>query len=61
MSEKRKDNRGRLLHNGEIQEKNGRYRYKYIDMFGEEKVVRSWRLDVHDTTRAQAVRRWSHL
>lgn len=48
MSEKRRDNRGRLLHNGEIQEKNGRYRYKYIDAFGSEKVVRSWRLDQHD-------------
>lgn len=48
MSEKRKDNRGRLLRNGEIQEKNGRYRFKYVDCFGDEKVVRSWRLDQHD-------------
>jgi len=48
MSEKRRDNRGRILRNGEIQEKNGRYRYKYVDAFGDEKVVRSWRLDQHD-------------
>lgn len=48
MSEKRKDNKGRILRNGEIQEQNGRYRFKYIDTFGDPKYVRSWRLDVHD-------------
>lgn len=48
MSEKRKDNRGRILRNGEIQEANGRYRFKYVDAFGDSKYVRSWRLDVHD-------------
>ena len=48
MSEKRKDNKGRILRNGEIQERNGRYRFKYIDTFGDPKYVRSWRLDVHD-------------
>lgn len=48
MSEKRRDNRGRILRNGEIQTENGRYRYKYIDVFGEEKYVYSWRLDIHD-------------
>lgn len=50
MSEKRRDNRGRILRNGEIQEKSGRYRYKYIDAFGDEKYVRSWRLDHNDMT-----------
>lgn len=35
MSGKRKDSRGRVLRNGEIQESNGRYRYKYVDSFGE--------------------------
>ncbi len=30
MSEKRKDNRGRILHNGEIQRKYGRYQFKDI-------------------------------
>ena len=34
MSEKRKDNRGRILHNGEVQLANGKYRFKYIDDFG---------------------------
>ncbi len=48
MSEKRKDNKGRILRNGELQERNGRYRFKYIDTFGDPKYVRSWRLDVHD-------------
>lgn len=48
MSEKRKDNKGRILRNGEIQEAKGRYRFKYVDAFGDSKYVRSWRLDVHD-------------
>lgn len=50
MSQKRKDNRGRLLHNGEIQLSNGRYRYKYVDYTGEEHCVYSWRLDRNDPT-----------
>lgn len=41
MSEKRKDNRGRVLHNGEIQRKDGRYQFKYIDADGKEKFVYS--------------------
>lgn len=48
MSEKRRDNRGRILRNGEIQKEDGRYRYKYIDLFGETKYVYSWRLDKND-------------
>ena len=52
MSEKRKDNRGRILRNGEIQESSGRYRYKYVDAFGDAKYVRSWRLDIHDSVPA---------
>lgn len=48
MSEKRRDNRGRILRNGEIQKADGRYRYKYVDAFGETKYVYSWRLDNHD-------------
>ena len=51
-SEKRRDSRGRILRNGELQESNGRYRYKYKDAFGEEKCVRSWRLDHNDPTPA---------
>ena len=39
MSSKRRDSKGRILRNGEIQMKNGRYRYKYVNTFGEEKVT----------------------
>lgn len=48
MSEKRRDNKGRLLWNGESQEKDGRYVYKYTDAFGKRKTVRSWRLTKAD-------------
>lgn len=48
MSEKRRDNRGRILRNGEIQTSDGRYRYKYVDAFGTTRYVYSWRLDRHD-------------
>lgn len=48
MSEKRRDNRGRILRNGEIQNPDGRYRYKYVDAFGQSKYVYSWRLDKND-------------
>ena len=50
MSEKRRDSRGRILHNGEMQMSDGRYRFKYLDTFGKEKVVYSWRLDHNDKT-----------
>ncbi len=52
MSEKRRDNRGRILRNGEIQKADGRYRYKYVDTFGETHYVYSWRLDKNDRTPA---------
>lgn len=45
MSEKRRDNRNRILHNGESQRQDGRYAYKYKDINGETKFVYSWRLD----------------
>lgn len=35
MSEKRRDKRGRILRNGEIQMENGRYRFKYTDSLGQ--------------------------
>ena len=46
MSEKRRDHRGRILHNGEIQLSDGRYRFKYVDEMGKERCVYSWRLDI---------------
>ena len=45
MSEKRRDNRGRILRNGESQRQDGRYVYKYKDLNGDTKFVYSWRLD----------------
>lgn len=48
MSEKRRDQKGRVLHTGESQRKDGRYAFKYTDVSGEVKFVYSWRLDVND-------------
>lgn len=48
MSEKRRDSRGRILRNGEIQMVDGKYRYKYKDLFGETRYAYSWRLDKND-------------
>ncbi|MBR6256020.1 MAG: site-specific integrase [Lachnospiraceae bacterium] len=50
MSEKRKDNKGRVLHQGEMQLKDGRYRFKYVDPEGVERYVYSWRLNHSDAT-----------
>ncbi len=50
MSEKRRDKRNRILHDGEYQRADGRYRYRYIDEDGREKNVYSWRLDKNDPT-----------
>nr|WP_304711268.1 site-specific integrase [uncultured Acetatifactor sp.] len=48
MSEKRRDNRNRILREGEYQRTDGRYRFRYIDEEGKEKNVYSWRLDKND-------------
>ena len=56
MSEKRRDNRGRILRNGESQRQDGRYAYKYKDLNGEIKFVYSWRLDKNDRTPAGKAR-----
>ncbi|SDA39117.1 Site-specific recombinase XerD [Butyrivibrio sp. INlla18] len=50
MSEKRRDNKNRILHNGESQRSDGRYRFKYIDVNGQERNLYSWRLDHNDPT-----------
>jgi site-specific recombinase XerD len=44
MSEKRRDNKNRILRNGESQRKDGRYMYKYLDNAGNVKYVYSWKL-----------------
>lgn len=48
MKEQRKDNLGRLLHDGESQRSDGRYMYQYKDPFGKRRTVYSWRLTRHD-------------
>ena len=53
MSEKRRDNKGRLLRQGELQRSDGKYEYRYYDEKGERKSVYSWKLV--DTDR----RRWN--
>lgn len=48
--ERRKDNRGRVLNDGETQGKDGRYRYQYLNILGERKAVYSWKLLPSDRT-----------
>lgn len=49
MPEIRRDSKNRKLRTGERQDKNGRYRYKYNDAFGNRKSVYSWRLAEADS------------
>lgn len=48
MSEKRRDQRNRILRNGESQRKDGRYVFKYRDINGQPQFVYSWRLEPTD-------------
>ena len=52
MSEKRRDNRNRILRTGESQRKDGRYAYKYVGAFGKQQFVYSWNLVPTDKTPA---------
>lgn len=47
---KRRDNKNRILNNNESQRRDGRYAYKYTDVFGKVKFVYSWKLVSTDTT-----------
>lgn len=49
MSEKRRDNKNRVLRKEESQRKDGRYMYKYVDNAGNVKYVYSWKLVKTDT------------
>ena len=49
MSEKRRDNKNRILRTGESQEADGRYRFRYTDSNGKRKSVYSWRLVATDS------------
>ena len=44
MSEKRRDNKNRILHKGESQRKDGRYCYKYVDNCGKPQFIYSCKL-----------------
>ena len=44
MSEKRRDNKGRVLQNGESQRKDGKYEFKYVDADGTRRSAYSWKL-----------------
>ena len=50
MSKKRKDKKGRALHTGELQLKNGMYSYRYTDKLGKRHCIYSWRLTFSDPT-----------
>ena len=52
MSEKRRDNRGRILRTGESQRKDGRYAFKYTDAYGKPQFVYAWKLVPTDKTPA---------
>lgn len=44
MSEKRRDNKNRILRTGESQRTDGKYMYRYVDLNGKSRCVYSWRL-----------------
>jgi len=52
MSEKRRDNKKRILQTGESQRQDGRYAYKYTDTFGKPQFVYAWKLVPTDKTPA---------
>lgn len=57
MAGKRRDNKNRVLRNGESQRKDGRYMYKYTDNAGDMKYVYSWKLVKSDSGSI----RWDYL
>lgn len=48
MSEKRRDSKKRILRNGESQKPDGRYVYKYYDIFHKPHFLYSWKLEPTD-------------
>lgn len=44
MAEKRKDSKGRVLRNGEVQRADGKYMFRYTDANGERRTIYSWKL-----------------
>lgn len=50
MSAKRKDSKGRILRNGEVQRSDGKYMFRYVDSLGRRQTIYSWRLVSTDKT-----------
>lgn len=48
MAARRKDDRGRVLRDGEVQRKDGMYMFRYVDSLGVRRSVYSWRLSAAD-------------
>lgn len=48
MSVKRRDNKNRILRNGESQRTDGRYAYVYVDANGKQRFLYSWKLENTD-------------
>ena len=48
MSVKRRDNKNRVLRNGESQRPDGRYVYKYVDLLHKQHFLYSWKLEPTD-------------
>ena len=44
MQDKRRDSRGRILRNGEVQRADGKYMFRYVDAVGIRRTVYSWKL-----------------
>ena len=44
MADKRRDTKGRIMRNGEVQRADGKYMYRYTDAYGERQTVYSWKL-----------------
>ena len=49
MSVKRKDTKGRILRDGEIQKADGRYEFRYKDANGTLRSLYSWKLTESDS------------
>lgn len=49
MSEKRRDNKNRILRTGESQRSDGKYMYRYVDANGKTQCLYSWKLVRTDT------------
>lgn len=63
-SEKRRDNKNRVLRTGESQRKDGRYVYNYIDTFGNPQSVYSWKLvptEMKNAGKAYKYRLYRHI